>query len=718
MRSNEMGGVPSGARGVSAGRSFFKQRTNRQVGLGLALGAAVLLAGCATGPLAGPATSSVAGMSGLVHGGQQPVSGATIQLYATTSGGYGSQATLLGTTTTASTGAFSFANGTAAACPSGQQAYLTASGGNPGLGGTVNNSAILLAAALGPCSSINSSTSISVDEVTTVAAAYALSGFAPAGGAGLVSSTGAAMTGGFGTSSTNAQGLVDAFSNANNIVNFSTGQAYTATPAAGSTGIVPQATINSLADILQDCVNTSSAGSTACTTLFTAATPPSASALSAPVNTLQAALDIAQYPGNNVSTLYALISANAAFMPTLSAVPNDWTLGVTYASSLLTSGVGLGIDATDNVYVTGAGYLINFTPQGAPISSTNLLAGNSNITSSDSLRQIVFDPAGNLFMTDGAYTGVYEYKPSSSSSVGLSFNAAPASVSNANTYGIAVDKQGDVWTSSYSKATCASVTCPLVEFPATATSGTAYTAYAPFASFSGFTAPQPTGALGGARGMAFDVNTGNIWITAIDDNLAEVFKVTPSTSGVASASAAPVQVTGLGSEAGTPATNTAYGSISVAVDNTSRAWIVIAGGAAVTGSKATAAIPAAIYPVTLSGNAATVGSAVTGGGLASPGAVVVDGNNNLFVANSSSSASAVIEYSPAQSGFLSPATGFVPSSTGVLYAPTYLEVDRSGALWTLSSGNGTTHPANLIQILGVAAPTNPVLAAGQYGVKP
>ncbi|WP_089406973.1 hypothetical protein [Granulicella rosea] len=686
----------------------------KRAGLGLAFGAAALLSGCATGPLAAPSVASTEGMSGLVHGGQQPVTGATIQLYATTSGGYGGAPTLLGTTTTSSTGAFTFPNGTAATCPSGQQAYLLASGGNPGIVGTVNNTAILMAAALGPCTSLSSSTVISVDEVTTVAAAYALAGFAPAGGAGLIASTGAAMTAGFGTSPTNVQGLTDAFANANNIVSFNTGQAYAATPAAGSTGIVPQATINSLADILQDCVNTSSAGSTACTSLFTAAKPPSASGLSTPVNILQAALDIAQYPGANPAGLFSLISANAAFGPTLSAAPNDWTLGVTYTSSQLISGVGLGIDASDNVYVTGTpsgadNYLINFTAQGAPISSANLLAGNTSITSSDSLRQIAFDPTGNLFITDGATTGVYEYKPSNGSSTLLNFDVAPASVANANTYGIAVDKLGDVWTSSYSKATCASVTCPLVEFPSASFT-------TPTTSFSGFTAPQPTGALGGARGIAFDVNTGNIWITAIDDNLAEVFKVTPSATGAATATASPIQITGLGSEVGVPASNTAYGSISVAVDSTSRGWIVIAGGPATT-KNVTAAVPAAIYPVTISGGAATVGTAVTGGGLTTPTAVVVDGNNNLFVANTGGSS--VVEYSPAQAAFLSPAsTGFIPSSTGTLYSPSYLEIDRSGAIWTLSSGNGTTHPANLIQILGVAAPTNPVLSAGQYGVKP
>jgi hypothetical protein len=682
----------------------------------------LILAGCGVaGPTPpGMAVQNVA-LSGVVHGGQQPVTQSNIALYATSSGGYGGTLNPLATTQTGTGGSFLITS--TITCPTDQtsQAYIVSTGGNPGLTMGTDNSAIFLVAALGSCRNISSATSVVINEVTTVAAAYALSGFAPAGGAGM---TEAAVEGGtvagITTSSTNTQGLTDAFANAANIVSSATGQAYTTTP--GGNGTVPVGTINALADILQDCVNSSSPTSTACASLFSAAKPPTGSVVTAtPANVFQAALDIAENPGNSVSTLFGLVSAVSAFPTTLSAAPNDWTIGVTYTSSLLLSGVGLGINAQDQVFVSGAGYLIDFSPQGAPLTTTNLLAGDAAITSSDSLREIAFDKSGNLFVTDGAYTGVYEYNPTTTALTALNFDVAPVSEANNNSYGIAIDGKNDVWTSSYSKATCATVTCPLVEFPSTATTTpTPYPAYTPFSTFGGFSAPQPTGALGGARGMAFDVNTGNVWITAIDDNLAEAITVVPSSLGVASASAAPVQIAGLGTEAGSPASNTAYGTISVAIDSTSRAWIVVMGGPAETGSHATSAIPAAIYPVTLSGGFATVGTAVTGGGLSTPTQISVDGNNNLFVANGSGSAaaSAVIEYSPALGGFVSPSTGFIPSSTGTLYEPSYVSIDRSGAVWSLSSGNGTTHPANLLQILGVGAPTDPVLADGKYGVKP
>jgi len=476
-----------------------------------------------------------------------------------------------------------------------------------------------------------------------------------------------------------------------------------------------------------------------CPSLFTNATPPSGSNIAAPVNVFQAALDIAQYPGDNVGALYGLISTSPAFPYTLPAAPNDWTIGVTYTGSLLVSGTGLGISSADQVYVTGTDYLLNFSPQGVG-GGTNLLASYVGTTtsptstppvlsSSDALREIAFDKTGNMFITDGSVTGVYEYSPATTNLTFRNFNVAPVSEANANTYAIAIDGDNDVWTSSYSKATCASVTCPLIEFPSTATASPSYPAYTPFSTFGGFGVAQPTGALGGARGIAFDVKTGNLWITSIDDNLAELFKVTPSTAGVASATAAPTQLTGFGAEAGSPGTNTAYGTFSVAVDSTGRAWFVVAGGPVSTKSgSTTSAISSAIYPVSTAG---VVGTAVTGGGLSTTGIganIVIDGNNNLFVGSQgSATTSAVIEYSPALSTMLSPNIGFSPGSTyaagalsgGNLYEPDYLEVDKSGALWVLSSGSGASgKPANVIQILGLAAPTDPVLVDGNNGVKP
>ena len=101
------------------------------------------------------------------------IQNASVKLYATTSSGYGATGTLLASTTSNSLGAYTFSG--AATCPSGQFAYVIAQGGNTGAQAANPNS--LLMAAVGPCASLTTSTFIWVDELTTVAAAYALNNF-------------------------------------------------------------------------------------------------------------------------------------------------------------------------------------------------------------------------------------------------------------------------------------------------------------------------------------------------------------------------------------------------------------------------------------------------------------------------------------------------------------------------------------------------------------
>ena len=127
-----------------------------------ALAGLAILGGCAGVPTISPTTvednpMALPGISGMVHGGQQPITGATVKLYVAGSTGYGSAATyttgndLLGnnTVTTNSSGGFNITGDYT--CPSSSSlVYIVASGGNPGLTGTVNNTASTLVAALGP----------------------------------------------------------------------------------------------------------------------------------------------------------------------------------------------------------------------------------------------------------------------------------------------------------------------------------------------------------------------------------------------------------------------------------------------------------------------------------------------------------------------------------------------------------------------------------------
>jgi hypothetical protein len=101
--------------------------------------------------------------------------------------------------------------------------------------------------------------------------------------------------------------------------------------------------INTIANILAECINSSGSTNTTetrtqCGKLFNftangAATRPS--------DTLQAAVQMALFPATRVTQLYNLISGNAPFLPQLTTAPNDWTVAVAYTSSNL----GLGVDA-------------------------------------------------------------------------------------------------------------------------------------------------------------------------------------------------------------------------------------------------------------------------------------------------------------------------------------------------------------------------------------
>ncbi len=139
--------------------------------------------GCSVEPNPLAPTAALSGISGRVHGGQQPVSGATIQLYAVGLTGDGSAALSL----LSNQAVLSDANGAAFtitglySCSGSTQVYLTATGGNPGLGAVNPNIALMVA--LGPCSSLTSSTFISVNELTTVAAVEALAPYMTAANA-------------------------------------------------------------------------------------------------------------------------------------------------------------------------------------------------------------------------------------------------------------------------------------------------------------------------------------------------------------------------------------------------------------------------------------------------------------------------------------------------------------------------------------------------------
>ena len=103
----------------------------------------VLFTGCSSRMVPGGAAVS-AHLKGGVHGGLQPVVGATVQLFDATAGG---QALIASTVLSDASGSFSLTG--LYTCPAASdQVYLTAAGGNSGSG---ENEGLVLMTAMGSC---------------------------------------------------------------------------------------------------------------------------------------------------------------------------------------------------------------------------------------------------------------------------------------------------------------------------------------------------------------------------------------------------------------------------------------------------------------------------------------------------------------------------------------------------------------------------------------
>lgn len=413
--------------------------------------AALLTTGCgvSANTLSGPEQIAVPAMQGRLFGGQQPVSGSTIQLWAAGTTGYGTGATALINSTVLTDAGGSFNITGAYTCPAGSQVYITATGGNPGGG---NNSALAMMAGLGPCSGLTPSTFIFINEITTVGAVWALSSFM----------TGTATSVNVGAPATNSAGLVQAFADISQIANTATGA--TPGPALPSGAVSPTAEINTLADILASCVNSSGPSSTTCSALFSAATVGN----STPANTVAAAVNIARNPTNNVQSLIVLSGPSAPFQPTLAAV-NDWTLGVTYPVG--TSPVSVAVDAADNVWIanTASSSVSRLTHAGAATTYASATGGLNAPTS------IALDTGGNAWVantnnslteisssgTDSNYTGGGLNQPSSVAIDGLGTvwvsNGAASTVSAFSSAGTALSSASGYPTGSSNGASFVSV---------------------------------------------------------------------------------------------------------------------------------------------------------------------------------------------------------------------------------------------------------------------
>ncbi len=396
------------------------------------------LTGCIVVPTASSAALASVAIQGSIHGGLTPLSGAHIYLLAANTTGYGQPSVSLLTSSATgnsdsvgayvisdSAGNFSIPSGFS--CSSTTQIYLYAQEGNSGAG---VNSNIGMLAALGTCPTGTNVTPsiVAMNEVSTVATAYAISGFAT--DATHVSSSGTPLA---------LTDIANAFANAANLYIATTGTPITTTPAGN--GTVPSKLINTLADLLSACIDSAGPAFTPCTTLFSNALPQSGTA---PTDTASAAIDIAHNPGANVAALFSLASSATPFGPALASTPNDFTLGINFTGGGLNGPYAAAIDAEGNAWFTNLGNnaITKLSPLGAPLTSAQ---GNTNGTPIGPVG-IAFDLSGDPWVVSAVTSSLTKYD---SSGALLSPSNGYTGGGLAVPQGLASDGLGNIWVTNY-----------------------------------------------------------------------------------------------------------------------------------------------------------------------------------------------------------------------------------------------------------------------------
>ncbi len=455
--------------------SAATQRPGRRLLISLA-SIALLATGCSnlisTSPVSNEASSPGA-IGGRVHGGNQPVAGATVNLYFAGQGTHASGAKLVATTKTAddNAGSFSFTklpdsdtvNPTTNtfSCPVSGTAtpyvYVVARGGNTlnTHDSSVNNTAAVFIAPMGLCNQLTSSTFVYMSEAVTAATVAAVHQYMNVN------------TGDIGADSILAayDGLQNAFATVSNLVSLSTGQTLATKPLTGPlsgvtvTASPEQAKLNQVANILSSCVNNASSAASACVTLFANAVPPaSASTTSTPTVTFSAATDVLQAAyfmftnptdtnATNLTNLYNLSPASGApYQPTLTAAPSDWSIGVQYVASgtcgtagtaFLGAPYDINVSQTGDIWVAdglvGNGSLAQISPTGVPMACLPLTGASHGAT---------IDANGNVWVGDSDNNKIYRYTPSNTTPSTLVFPTTTAP------FALAADGLGNIYYST------------------------------------------------------------------------------------------------------------------------------------------------------------------------------------------------------------------------------------------------------------------------------
>jgi hypothetical protein len=674
-----------------------------------------------------------AALQGIVHGGRQPIVGAHVYLAAAGSGGYGVAATsgpsgtasLLNVNVTTNEpttsghdtngyyvvtgagGGFSIGNGGGSGssfdytCPSSSTlVYLLASGGDST--GSGANSATMLAAPLGQCGSLSSSTYVTVNEVTTAATALALGQFILTDSPFI------------GTSSTNTTGLANAFATVNNLVNISTGVAGATTSpltGGGCTGcsitVAPEtAKLNTIANILAACVNTTGSSSAACTALFGATSA---------TDTFGAAVAMSLNPTTSLASLYALQTGTSPFTG-VGTQPTDWTVGILYTdgTTSLLDPQNVAADASGNIWVvnhnsTTTGNLTELSPTGSPVINVSTIGGT--IMTALQPRNEAIDTNGNVWIVAATSPGgIFQYNTGTpGSSLVIADSKSP--------YGIAIDGSNNVFVTHESSSS----TYTVYEFLGGNLVSTSEVQYPPY-KVGGTTLQQPEYA-------AIDTS-GNVWMTngsstsGLYNNIFQMSAFNGGTGGVCT-----VFPCNVASDSSLAETYTNVLSATGSIPTLNEAWGIAAGPSGVMWTPNTAGLTLTQMTSTTSGT--NYGSSAS---LTAPSYVAVDGAGNVWVSNKNGTVGSVpgsvSEFFGTGTSSTTPALGtpLSPTGTTVGFAHMGLQtgqgitLDPSGNVWVANQVASAGAGVGVFEIVGAGAPTvTPIALAlknGKVGALP
>lgn len=684
------------------------------------------LTGCgigvdATAVDSGPSTVSLGTIQGSNFGGHAPITGAHLFVLEATSNGYGAIAKSLlsaaykgstfptqldtsgGVTNgmyyvqTDATGSFNLAGDYT--CDANAPVYLYASGGVAStVSGTQPNAAIVNMAMLGVCTAGNFSSLnyVFMNEVSTVAMAYAMAGFA---NDSLHISSGA-----------NTTGLQIAALNAATLYNIQGGPQSTSSIGEGhianilnpnnSNGTVPQATINTLADIVANCVDSSNTTvgttpaalaleNTNCKVLFLSTTSngvtgsATTGGATIPIDTATAMINLAHYPAGvntnptgtamdstNPASLFGLLTGLVPFTPDLTKAPKDWTIALTYGS--LPTPSAIAIDAKGDAYVgtysATAGYITELSPQGSVNATSTVSVPNLSAMGLSTTVAPATAPSA-VWATSNSGSQLYKFSGAlaSTGTFGLTYSVSPSALT--------VDSSGNVYVVDNSGGNYM------------------YTYISEYNSAGTLLYHQLNYETGVANGLALAADS-TVWLTATNSTY-DLFPNPNTTNAVY----APIAF------GGSP------GNDAVAVDYQGGAWITSKN----TGNQALVRATQNALPVSYGINSYFQYAI---GGINNPVAVAVDGSNvnngstyNVWLANSGNNTVSEVN-SSSQFSTLSASIGY-QAGTGLVSTPSAIAVDNAGNVWVSNQGNST-----VTEIIGSATPVTTPLAAQAPGVAP